>query len=89
MRDCLIWNPRFTLFFDSPTYRELNSDSTKGDASVPTLHPLNPRPYATKNLRPRYVVEPLFFEHLTDMKKYVIIISKYSGIYNIPIIPLT
>jgi len=28
------------------------------------------------------------YEHLTDAKKYVIIISKYSGIYNIPIIPL-
>src|SRR6266851_613040 len=27
------------------------------------------------------------FEHLTDTKKYVIIVIKYSGIYNIPIIP--
>jgi hypothetical protein len=26
-------------------------------------------------------------EHLTDIKKYVIIITEYSGIYNIPIIP--
>ena len=29
------------------------------------------------------------FEPLTGAKKYGIIISKYSGIYNIPIIPLT
>ena len=28
------------------------------------------------------------FEPLTGAKKYGIIISKYSGIYNIPIIPL-
>jgi len=27
------------------------------------------------------------YEHLTDTKKYVIIVIKYSGIYNIPIIP--
>jgi beta-N-acetylhexosaminidase len=45
--------------------RGIENSSTKGDASVPTHHPHNPRPYARKKLSSLFLVHSLFSGQLT------------------------
>src|SRR2546423_13475058 len=91
---CLIWNPRFTFLFVRHWERmPVILSAAKG------LAPRTERSFAALRMTARTPLKSahgkfslqtstFLFEHLTDVKKYGIIISKYSGIYNIPIIPL-